>query len=346
MRQATLLGVLLCAMIVAHRPLHAREAASVTVVSPPHAGPLVEEAVIRLSAELRAAGFSVRLVEGRPNGDGRAQVEATPGAPRGTGPGESFATVTLVTTHHGAVVDMWVADHVTKKTLVRRIDLGDAGATNAASDLAVRTVELLQVSLMEVSDARKQSLPPDLKAWIKTPKPPPPRAPYASIEAAFGVLVGATFGGSPLPLFRAAVHLPKTFSIRAFVAPAITTTTLTSVYGAVSLRQTVAALDLAYAFGLERARLYPVIALGGGLYDLRFTGQATAPSLGHQGHFLTAALAADAGVGVRILPHLSALLDLEMIVLQTEPAVTIVGHQVGRAGRPTFLPSLGLVASF
>ncbi len=172
-RQAALVGVLLCAMLVAPRALHARDGSTVTLVSPPHAGALVEEAVIRLTAELRAAGFSVRLVEAPADGDGRTQVEGERGVRPGIGPGESFATIALVTTDHGTVTDLWVADHVTRKTLVRRIDVGDLGATNAASDLAVRTVELLQASLLEVSATRKQSLPPELRRPGSRRRSPP-----------------------------------------------------------------------------------------------------------------------------------------------------------------------------
>jgi hypothetical protein len=347
-RQVALLGVFLVATLVAPLPLCAKEGSFVTVVSPPHAAPLVEEAVIRLSAELRAAGFSVRIVLGAPGGDGRAQVEGDAGALPGRSPSEPFATIAIVTTDHGAVADMWVGDHVTKKTLVRRIDIGDAAATNAASDLAVRTVELLRASLLEVTAVRKQALPAELQRWIEAPKAPEPprRAHFASIEAAFAVLAGGSFGVAPVPLLRAAFELPRGLSLRAVVAPAITTTTLHAAAGAVALRQTVAAIDLAFAFGLEGERIYPVVSLGGGLYDLRFDGQATAPELGHQGSFVTAALVAGAGLGVRILPHLTAFADLQVVNLQTEPVVTILGSQVGRAGRPAFLPSLGLVAHF
>jgi hypothetical protein len=345
---AALLGVLLCAALVTPRDVFAlggaREGSSVTVVSPPRAEPLVEEAVIRLVAELHAAGFSVRVVEASPGGDGRAQVEATADA----GAAEPFATIAIVPTDRGAVADMWVADHVTKKTLVRRVDTGDAGATNAASDLAVRSVELLRASLLEVGGARKEALPADLRAWIEPPQPPPPRPPrqLASIEAAFAVLAGGSFGVAPLPFLRVACELPRSLSLRASVAPAVIAATLSSSAGTVALHQTVAALDLAYAFGLSRERFYPVISLGGGLYYLQFDGQAAVPQRSQHGSFLSAALVAGAGLGVRLLPNLTALADLEAVALQAEPAVTVMGSTAGSAARVSALPSLGLVAHF
>jgi hypothetical protein len=361
--RAALLGVLLCAALVTAGEVRAKEGSSVVVVSPPHAGPLVEEAVIRLSAELRAAGFSVRLVEGSPGGDGRAQVEgelsgagagptmglrpAEPGS--APNPGEPFATIAIVTTGRGAVADMWVADHVTKKTLVRRVDIGDAGATNAASDLAVRSVELLRASLLEVGAASKTALPADLRGWIGEPKaaPPPPPRWVASLEAAFAVLGGGgSFGIAPLPLLRIGYELPRGISLRASVAPAVMPATRGFPAGTVALQQTVAALDLAYSFGLERQALYPVVSLGGGLYYLHVDGQAVVPQGSRTGGFASAVLVTGAGLGARILPNLTALADLQVVALQTEPVVTVTGSASVSAGRAALLPSVGLVAHF
>jgi hypothetical protein len=353
---AALSSVILCAALVTPRQLlgsgggapivsRAKEGSSVTVVSTPHAGPLVEEAVSRLAAELRSAGFSVRVVEGSSGGDGRAQVE---GEPADGGPAEPFATIAIVTTDRGAVADMWVADHVTKKTLVRRVDIRDASASNAASDLAVRSVELLRASLLEVDSARQQALPADLREWIGEPKAaprPPPRA-VASIEAAFAVLAGGSFGASAAPFLRVACELPRSLSLRAAVAPAVMPSTLSTPAGTVELRQTVAALDLAYAFGLERARLYPVLSLGGGVYALQFEGQAIAPQRSERGSFVSAALVTGAGLGARILPNLTALADVQVVALQTAPIITVLGSPATSAARVAALPSLGVVVHF
>jgi hypothetical protein len=140
--------------------------------------------------------------------------------------------------------------------------------------------------------------------------------------------------------------LPRSLSIRAFVAPAVASTTVSGPGGTVELRQTVAAIDVAYAFGLERARFYPLVSLGGGLYDLQYDGRATAGEVGQHGSFLTASFIGAAALGVRLLPRLALLADLQVIALGTEPVVTVGASPVGSTGRPAFLPSLGLVAHF
>jgi hypothetical protein len=116
--------------------------------------------------------------------------------------------------------------------------------------------------------------------------------------------------------------------------------------GAVELRQILAGVDLAYAFGLERRRFYPVVSLGGGLYDLQYAGEAVAPQRGARGGFVTAALFAGAGVGARLHPRVSAFSDVQVVVVQKEPVVTVLGAPAGSAGRPALLPSIGLVTHF
>lgn len=81
---------------------------------------VVERAEVRLSAELRAAGFLVdeRLAEG--DADARRLVEQP-------ADGGAFATVLLQRAVAGASTDVWVADHVTHKTVVRRMDAQGSG---------------------------------------------------------------------------------------------------------------------------------------------------------------------------------------------------------------------------
>ncbi|WP_437710982.1 hypothetical protein WMF45_38630 [Sorangium sp. So ce448] len=147
----------LCAALFVSREASAAEEIGVIVVRAPHAGKVVEEATVRLEGELRAVGFSVRSLEGAPGVDGRAQIE---------GAGGVFAAIAILETDGGAVADAWIADHATKETLVRRVELGIPGASNAASDLAVRSAELLRASLLELSGEQRRELPERVAQWI------------------------------------------------------------------------------------------------------------------------------------------------------------------------------------
>ncbi|WP_437834358.1 hypothetical protein [Sorangium sp. So ce1153] len=157
----------------------------VVLVRPPRPSEIVRETITRLSAELRAVGFAVRVADGRPGVEGRTQVEGTAG--RAGGEDQRFATIAVLELdrERGAVADVWIADHVTEKTLVRRVELGGSSRSSAASDLAVRSVELLRASLLELSAAQKRALSSDLARWLDVDQPlAAPVAPLAAPSAA------------------------------------------------------------------------------------------------------------------------------------------------------------------
>jgi len=127
-----------------------------------------ESVAKRLSAELELAGFEVVTRDAR--GDARTALEV---AAKETG---AFAAILLVPVGDGArgpAVDVWVADRVTAKTSVRRIELTvDPGARSAESVLAVRAVELLEASMLEIE--------------VRPPAEPPPPEARALVLAARG----------------------------------------------------------------------------------------------------------------------------------------------------------------
>ena len=147
----------------------------VTLVQPKAANALAIEATSRLAAELRAAGFVVRAVTST-GGDAREEVERADG---------SFATIAIVPTARGAVADVWIADRVTGKTLVRRVDVLDPARPNAASDLAIRSAELLRASLLEIHQHGRApaDLPAPIARFAGAAPPVSTRAPPVSTHA-------------------------------------------------------------------------------------------------------------------------------------------------------------------
>ena len=83
----------------------------------------------------------------------------------------SFATVLLQRAAAGASTDVWVADHVTHKTVVRRMDARGSGDA-ADRSLALRIVELMRASLVEAL-----VLPPPRAPRGLSGLPPPPQPP-------------------------------------------------------------------------------------------------------------------------------------------------------------------------
>jgi hypothetical protein len=152
----------------------------VVVVRPAASDPLLAEATTRLSAELTAAGFSVTLLDEKPGTDPRQRVESANLDP------PPVATLAILHLGEGAAAEVWVADRLTGKTLVRRIDVGSVSRERMPSVLAVRAVELLRASLLEATvpeaaavpnePPEHTSVPDDVARWM-TPKPAPAKPP-------------------------------------------------------------------------------------------------------------------------------------------------------------------------
>jgi len=108
----------------------------------------------RLEAELRSLGLVVisRAFPGR--GDAHALLEQ---AARGEG---AIAAVQVIA--QGTKAELWIADRVTNKTVLREITIESQDRNRADDSIAVGVAELLRASLMEVN------------------APSPPRGAYAS----------------------------------------------------------------------------------------------------------------------------------------------------------------------
>jgi hypothetical protein len=319
-------------------------ASRVAVVEPENPDATWREATTRLGAELRAAGFEVVSVRRAPGAGARDAVEAPSSAP------EPIATIAIQGTGGGAVADVWVADHLSDKTLVKRIEVNDADPSSASITLAIRAVELLRASLLELREPRRapRPVPPDVARWIEprpAAAPPPPEGPGGpGIEAAVAVLGSyAGFGVTLGPRVRVSHPAPLGCLARASLFMGLSRPVVTAPSSFASLDQELGSLDLARPFGPFAGGLRPVVSLGIGAYHLHTQASGTG-SYPIGGSASTWAFAADAGAGLA-LPlgaHLALQADLHALFLAPEPAVRLAGFDAGRAGQPALLGALGL----
>jgi len=116
----------------------------VALVRAPDATSLVRDATTRLAAELRAAGFDAVDVDAETDADARDAIEE---AAEGTG---AFATLYLRPVEKRAAIDVWIADAMTLKTSVRRIEVAPRKRATSSRAVAAHALELLRASLLEV----------------------------------------------------------------------------------------------------------------------------------------------------------------------------------------------------
>ncbi|MGD0528929.1 MAG: hypothetical protein ABSE49_27575 [Polyangiaceae bacterium] len=327
------------------------EGSRVVIVRDRSADAVVDRAEVRLAAELRAAGFQVeeRVVEG--DDDARRVVEE----PADGGP---FATVLLRRTGARAATDVWVADHVTHKTVVRR--LGSRGAGDAGDRaLALRVVELMRASLVEglvlpadddapPPEARPapppRALPPDVSAWTRDAlrEPPPRRSPHVGLALGVaGAFAGPDLGLALAPALHVSWYPTASWSVGVLgVGPGFGAK-VSAAEGTASVRQELALAEVAFE-PAPTGVASVFVSLGAGAYHLYASGDATPPYTSGSDDAWAALLAAGAGLKVRLSGATSVVVDAREVLTLPRPVVVFASERVAAAMHPGTLGALSL----
>ena len=314
----------------------------------------------RLRGELAAAGFVVISRSARA-GDGQGDMETATEE-------ESVATVRLVRSPQArGEAELWVSDRLTGKTLVRRVA---ADPERSPRLVAMRGVELLRASLLELESPPHDDLPPATPALAQPPPPeiarfvapaparagekpvasaPSPRwIEHVALDAGIAVLASTDrLGPAAAPKLGVWFALPASFAARVqLVGPAFQGLSNAAGDANADVRQELATLDLAWTPTLGRS-LAPFIALGGGAYHLHVQGTAAPAGFQLASSDVWAGLfAASVGLGVRLAPGVSLAAEGRALVIAPHPEVTIAQESVASAGSPSLLASASLIASF
>ena len=133
------------------------------------------EAILRIKSELRAGGFDVAIED--------IQADAIPSDPRGlvehAGAGLApSATLGVFGDLDRGPVEMWVADRITGKSVVRRIEVEVTSDRRISEVLAIRAQEILHASLVErlLGNSRPPAaapVPPEIEPSVEQVVPRP-----------------------------------------------------------------------------------------------------------------------------------------------------------------------------
>ena len=304
-------------------------------------------AAAHLVGELRAAGLEIVLIERDMALSPRAQVELSRR--------DAFATVLVIAT--GSAIDIWIGDHLTSKTSVRRI----RGSSDVRT-LALRAVELLRASLLELDERRLphdvrrfrgQSAPPiwenatptfeapparrtRRKAWLR--RPTVSLSPSLMLSRGFGAGLAVTLTLSyPLPVWA--------LSARVGITPVIFPAQQgDSKSGTVALPQQLFLFELLRPVG--SGVIVPLIGVGGGLYHVRAERRGTAARALSGEDRYAAAVGPSVGIAVRLTPRLALLADGHVLLVAPEPQLTIGSSRQEAAGQPLGRFGLGVQGAF
>jgi hypothetical protein len=325
----------------------AAHAASVMILRPANSPPVMIETLVRLKGELTSAGFDTEIVDGATAGgvpaDARAALEQL-AARRG-----ADAVVAIVGDLSPDSVEVWVIDKVTGKSVVRRVPF-EPTATRASETLAIRAIELLRSSFLEI----------DLAAHDRQAAPgaAPPPAVVRFVEAErlarhperFGVEVGGAavmsldgVGPAVLPLVRFDWS-PRAWLVgHATLAGLGTRPTVANQEGSAQVAQAYGLIGGSVRFRAGE-RLRPFAALSAGVLRTSVEGRADSPNQGRaadQWSFLV-----DAGVGasLRLPDRFHVTLAAHAQVAEPYTAVRFVGTVVATSARPNLLLTLTIGA--
>jgi hypothetical protein len=242
------------------------------------------------------------------------------------------------------VAELRVVDRLTNKVVIRRSPIEEAGTAHRAEVLAVRAVELLRASLLELLVAPRTAHPPPPEvrhaaAWVAKALPAEP-------DPVWGIEVGAAavgdFGGVP-PAFIAMARARRRFfgavDVRATVAGLGTTPRVSNTNGNATVTEAFGLIEGVGVFG-ARSTVHPTVSLGAGALYAAVDGHpASAAFRGKQDSRW--ALAADVGVGVaiRLQRHFELTFEGHALLATPQPTIQLAGSDEAKLGAPSLLGS-------
>lgn len=323
----------------------------VVLVRPAAASALVDEILGRTRAELQAAGFDARIVEGVPGAAPRAAIEGADA--------RAIAAIAIVDPEGEATVEIWVDDRLSGKMSIRPLVAAETDRHKAASVLAIQAVELLRASLVEITRTPlpqpsdrpappPRSAPPAAVAFARRGLPAapdveePPQRVELSLAAGPSAFVGFDPGAVALaPTFALALTAPSGLGGRArFTGPGWGPE-LGVEGGEVSLTPWMLTAGALFA-PRTAGRWFGHLAVDAGVFHLEAEGVLAPPATGRSGTTLAAAFLGGGGGGLRLTDNVALMVEAQ--VLFTAPRVTVVvgGEPVATAGRPWALTTLAL----
>ncbi len=315
------------------------------LVHPTGTSPSVAEAFARIRGELTAEGFEVVVEPSTTDGP-----SPTPAGEADTG---AIASIELSIDEDGHAAQLRVVDLLTKKTVSRRIAMETGDTNESAEVLAVRSVELLRASLLELlmTGGPHTTSPPPVRsadqasAWAarglrKEPSPPPPAW---AVET--GVALVFTVGGigpALLGVLRVERRLGTVVAVRATIAGLGTSSLVDGALGSATVSQDWGALELVLTpptHGVVR----PLLAAGAGALFVAVEGHASSPYEGLPSSRW--AVAVDGGTGVQIFLGTRFALSFEGYALfaRPYPVIQFLGTEVARAGEPSLFGTATVV---
>jgi hypothetical protein len=324
------------------------QAITVAVVRPPSSSPKLTETMYRLHGELLSLGLGVQIVDGPASHDASdAQSQAWL---------QELATerdLDAIIAIAGKSAPVAVAVGVMERS-PRRFEVSlatvDSNAADASERLAIRAIEVLRSSFLEIDLAARR------KQNESAPKAPAARASLEEAGApsshpeSFGVELGAAaltsldgVGMAFLPVVRFDWAARSWLLVQVALAGMGSRPTVTKVESRARVAQQYGVLRACYRFRPDQ-RLHPILALSAGALRTSVEGQTDSPKQAHTADQWSLLLDGSLGVGLRLHGRYHLTLAAHVQVAQPYVAIHFTDEVVASSGRPNLLLTLALGA--
>jgi hypothetical protein len=318
-------------------------ALTVAIAKPPSPSPATTETLVRLHGELLSVGLDVKIVERpaahEPDGrDTRGWLEKL-AADRGL-----CAIIDVVGDVAPAAVDVWVVDKVSRRFEFTRVSV-EPDSENASERLAIRAIEVLRSSFLEIDLAARQRLgeplpktapPPPTLAAVRPSEPPPPgeRLLLELGGAALTSLDGV--GPAILPLLRLGWAVRPRFVLQVETAGFGTRPTVATTAGSARVAQHYGVLGACYR-SRSQQWIQPFLSLSAGALRTSVEGQADSPRQGHTETQWSFLLDGSLGAALPLPGRYYLTLAAHTQIAAPYVAIHFVDKVVATSGRPNLL---------
>lgn len=308
---------------------------------------------LRIRAELRALHFDVVDMQAPEGPPSREPLEE---AARSS---DAVAAVRIVPSKAG--IEVWIVDRVTSKTVLREIVSRDARSTSGEADIALRVMELLRASLMEIdapTPPRGEIAPPPRVRALVSPRqvPPPVRLPVAAegLRGSFSVDLGMGMLLAPGNIGPAGLlHVAAGYRPVPWIGPMVLALVPVHSLDVRGPEGTAAVRMGLFGAGAEAA-LAPggpawSVTAGAGVsvFWLTAEGSAAGPFFGGRSTGLvTAAPFVRVGARLALLPRLHVRADVLGGATVQQPVIQFAGREAASFGAPFFAPSAAFELSW
>jgi hypothetical protein len=287
----------------------------------------------QLRSELQAAGFEVVSISAEASTPEQLEAIAVQS--------QSVAAISLAQPSGAVSASVWVTERITGKTLLRAVRPEKLGP-EAPSIIALRAVELLRASLLELNEAHAPRgalpVPPSVRAWVapraSSEPPKPARTPAWGIAVGPGLL--ASPGGIPAEVAPSLGFLwhptaSLTGELR-WEGPYLST--VNASIGSASVSQSFITFRARYEPFAQQARFSPWGALGLGGHHMRVHGSAHAPYAAGSDSAYTFVGLAGLGMRIRLGAGLFITPEVSAVFAANRPVVRFADQTTASAGRP------------